>query len=134
MGPGRLSRLQGAWPLLFAVGVLVLLYLSLFSDFMPPYKRLYGQVTLDNVLHLAAFAVLGVVAPLAFAGRRRALLALFFLLVLGLCLELWQLYIPSRRCQLSDFVGNAAGLLVGGSVGFWLRRRLERAGALGDKG
>lgn len=111
-----------SWLLLFAIGVLVLTYLSLFSDFMPPYKRLFGQVTLDNVLHLVAFAVLGVVVPLAFRARRRAWWAFAFLLALGLCLELVQVYIPGRRCQLSDFMGNALGLLFGGLVGLGLRR------------
>jgi len=115
------------WYLLFAAGILVLLHLSLFSDFMPPYKRLYGQITLDNVLHFAAFAVLGTVAPLAFRMRNKAMLALFFLLLLGFFLEWLQIYIPNRRCQLLDAVGNGLGLLFGGVVGFTLRRWQLRA-------
>ena len=118
----RLRLSFRSWLFLLTIGVLVLSYLSLFSDFMPPYKRLYGQVTLDNVLHLVAFAVLGVVVPLTFRERRRALWAFVFLLALGLCLELVQVYIPGRRCQLSDALGNALGLLFGGLVGMGLRR------------
>lgn len=143
MGPGRFpagawARLWARlwawrWLALLAAGVALLVHLSLFSDFMPPYKRLWGRVTLDNVLHFAAFAALGLVAPLALRDRRRALLALLGLLLLGGALELMQLAIPNRRCQLYDALGNTLGLLLGGGAGFalraWLRRRLPGPGA-----
>lgn len=115
------------WHLLFALGVATLVYLSLFSDYMPPYKRLYGQWTLDNLLHLIAFALLGVVAPLAFRTRSKAMAALMCLLLLGISLELLQEFIPNRRCQLTDALGNAVGLLAGGAAGFFFRSRREPA-------
>jgi len=127
MGPGRFPARLWAWrwQLLLAAGVVLLVYLSLFSEFMPPYKRLWGRVTLDNVLHFAAFAALGLVAPLALRSRRQALLALLALLLLGGALELMQLAIPNRRCQLYDALGNTLGLLLGGGAGFALRARLR---------
>ncbi|MCK9239288.1 VanZ family protein [Desulfocurvus sp.] len=115
------------WHLLLAAGVALLVHLSLFSDFMPPYRRLFGRVTLDNVLHFAAFAALGLVAPLAPRSRPRALAALAALLALGLALELMQLAIPNRRCQLYDALGNALGLAAGAAAGFALRGRLRRS-------
>jgi VanZ family protein len=136
MAPGRLwARLAPwRWHLLLAVGVVLLVHLSLFSDFMPAYRRLFGRVTLDNVLHVAAFAALGLVAPLAPRSRARALGVLLALLLLGFGLELVQLAIPNRRCQLYDALGNALGLAVGGAAGFalraWLRR--SRGGKPGD--
>lgn len=136
MGPGRFPAGAWAgvwawlrvwrWQVLLAFGVVLLVHLSLFSDFMPPYKRLWGRVTLDNVLHFAAFAALGLVTPMAVCNRRRALLALLALLLLGGTLELLQLAIPNRRCQLYDALGNTLGLLLGGSAGFALRARLRR--------
>lgn len=115
-----------AWFWVFLLGVLTLLGLSLFSEVMPPYKRLYGDVTLDNVLHFVAFGMLGLVAPMAFRTRSRGLAALLMLLLLGFSLEFWQNYLPGRRCQLLDAAANALGLGVGGLFGFALRGRWKR--------
>lgn len=114
------------WFWVFVLGILTLLGLSLFSEIMPPYKRLYGDVTLDNVLHFVAFGMLGVVAPMAFRTRSRGLAALLMLLLLGFSLEFWQIYLPNRRCQLLDAVANALGLGVGGMLGFMVRERWRR--------
>lgn len=108
---------------LFVVGVAFLVLVSLFSEFMPPYRRLWGSVSLDNVLHFLAFAMLSGVAPLAFRSRARAFGALFVLFLLGFTLEFWQLYLPGRRCELFDALANALGICVGGGLGFWLRSR-----------
>lgn len=119
--PGGRTRL---FFLLFAGGMAALIFLSLFSDFMPPYRRLYRSVSLDNVLHFVAFGMLSCVAPLAFRTRSRAFGSLFLLLLLGFSLEFWQLYLPNRRCELFDALANMMGIGVGGSLGFWLRSRL----------
>lgn len=105
----------------FAAGILFLIFVSLFSDFMPPYQRLFWRVSLDHVLHFAAFAMLGLVAPLAFRNASRAFGALFMLMLLGFSLEFWQLYLPNRRCELFDAAANILGIVAGGGLGFWLR-------------
>ncbi|WP_461208954.1 VanZ family protein [Desulfocurvus sp. DL9XJH121] len=110
---------------LFAVGICCLVFLSLFSEFMPPYRRLYHAVSLDNVLHFLAFAMLSGVAPLAFRSRSKAFGSLFVLFLLGFTLEFWQLYLPNRRCELFDALANAMGICVGGFMGFWVRSRLR---------
>ncbi|BBD09002.1 VanZ family protein [Desulfovibrio ferrophilus] len=109
---------------LFAVGILFLVFVSLFSDFMPPYRRLFWRVSLDNVLHFIAFALLGGVAPLAFRHSAKAFGALFVLMLLGFSLEFWQLYLPNRRCELIDASANVLGIVVGGGLGFWVRTLL----------
>lgn len=109
---------------LFVGGIGVLILLSLFSEFMPPYRRIYGSVSLDNILHFLAFAMLSGVAPLAFRSRARAFGALFLLFLLGFSLEFWQLYLPGRRCELFDALANAFGIFAGGGLGFWLRSKL----------
>lgn len=109
---------------LFVCGICVLVVLSLFSEFMPPYHRLYGRLSLDNVLHLLAFAMLSGVTPLAFRRRSRAFGALLVLFLLGFSLEFWQLYLPGRRCELFDALANVLGIFVGGGMGFWVRSRV----------
>jgi len=105
----------------FAVGILFLIFVSLFSDFMPPYRRLFWRISLDHVLHFVAFSMLGGVAPLAFRKTSRAFGALFMLMLLGFSLEFFQLYLPNRRCELFDAAANTLGIVCGGGLGFWLR-------------
>ncbi|MBU1003669.1 MAG: VanZ family protein [Proteobacteria bacterium] len=107
--------------ILFVVGILFLVFMSLFSELLPAYHRLFWRISLDNVLHFVAFAMLGVVAPLAFRRGTRAFGALFALMLLGSFMEYWQLYLPHRRCELIDASANILGIVVGGGLGFWLR-------------
>ncbi|SKA63069.1 VanZ family protein [Desulfobaculum bizertense] len=103
-------------------GIALLLTLSLMSDFMPPYRPLYGPVSLDNVLHGLAFACLACVAPLAFPQRLTALASLVFLALLGFSLEFWQIFLPTRRCTIEDALANLLGITIGGIIGFCLRK------------
>lgn len=117
----RPSRSAGMFLILFVVGVLFLVFLSLFAELLPAYHRLFWRISLDNVLHFVAFAMLGCVAPLGFRRRTRALGALLALMLLGFSLELWQLYLPHRRCEFIDASANVLGIIIGGGLGFRLR-------------
>ncbi|NJB69034.1 VanZ family protein [Desulfobaculum xiamenense] len=110
--------------LLLAIGLVTLVCVSLFSGFMPPYRRLFMRVSLDNALHFLAFAMLATVTPPAFRTRAVAVGALFALLLMGFSLEFWQTFIPNRRCSLADASANMLGLTLGGLLGFVLRLRL----------
>lgn len=115
--------LRRAFFLLFVLGICTLVAVSLFSGFMPPYKTLFFSISLDNVLHFMAFAMLATVAAPAFRTRSVALAALLVLLLLGFSLEFWQNFLPNRRCTLADAAANMLGIALGGGFGFFLRLR-----------
>jgi len=117
-------RFQKFFFALWAAGVALLAAGTLFSGLMPPYTTLLYRISLDNVLHFAIFLLLALISPLAFHARAKIFPALLFLALLGIALEVWQGFIPNRRCTLADALANILGLVLGAAAGFWLRKRL----------
>ncbi|MEW5774126.1 MAG: VanZ family protein [Thermodesulfobacteriota bacterium] len=113
-GSPRLLRLWGGGVLL-----LVLLYVAI--DLRLPTRDVAPGVPLDAALHLACFAGLAVVAPLAFGRAGSALASILFLLALGMFLEITQYYLPHRVFSLYDAGANVLGLAAGAAPGFALR-------------
>ncbi|MDY7001593.1 MAG: VanZ family protein [Thermodesulfobacteriota bacterium] len=117
-------RFQKFFFALWAAGIFLLAAGTLFSGLMPPYTTLLYRISLDNVLHFAIFLLLALISPFAFHSRSKIFPALLFLALLGIALEVWQGFIPNRRCTLSDSLANILGLVLGAAAGFWLRKRL----------
>jgi VanZ family protein len=88
----------------------------------------------DTVLHLAAYAALGVTVFRAFADARfgrmtlpRALAAVLFCILYGVSDEFHQSFVPGRTPDARDLVADGAGAALGvGALlllrGFWARR------------
>ncbi len=77
----------------------------------------------DKTLHLVAYAALTVLLfrcwwPTCRVPRLVAsvLYAATTAIVYGLLLELYQLRVPGRECQLSDFLANSAGVAIAALV------------------
>jgi len=94
--------------------MLVILAASAWPQHGPPSAR--GT---DKVLHIVAYAVLTVLLFRCWwaTGRRQRLVASVcyaatIAIVYGLLLELYQLRVPGRECQLSDILANCAGVVI----------------------
>lgn len=79
----------------------------------------------DKVWHFSLFFVSGLLWSMALAGPRRQRWVLAFLLTLGIVLEgmQWMFPVLHRSFEWLDMLAN----LVGGSLGFYLGKRLEQA-------
>jgi len=110
-----------SWSLLAAYCLLIFVQSSFPSPDMGP--ELPGQ---DKLIHLAAYAVLAVLACRAFAtlpclsGAFVLFMAAFiFALVFGLSDEWHQSFVPGRMADGWDFLADAAGALLGAGGYCW---------------
>lgn len=113
-----------SWSLLAAYCLLIFVQSSFPSPDMGP--DLPGQ---DKLIHLAAYAVMGVLACRAFAtlpclqGAVVLFIAAFiFALVFGLSDEWHQSFVPGRMAEGWDFLADAAGALLGAGGYCWRYR------------
>lgn len=153
MRPSPLARL------LFAVYLLLVVYASLYPldgwrehggspfEFLgTPWPR--QVLAFDAVANVAAYALLGLLAALAWRPRLRGVAAVLVATVLGaalsLALEAAQSYLPARTPSALDVLCNAAGAFLGALAGqraspwevplrAWRARALQR-GAHADFG
>ena len=63
----------------------------------------------DKVLHFLAYAIVGVLAALAFRRRSARFASLALLVLLGVGLEFGQTYVPGRSFELWDMAANSCG-------------------------
>lgn len=130
-GPGPSLRTRPAPPARHTVAARVLLaamtwfivYGSLFpfdfADAPRPLSSFLGEADLfanraDAIDNLVLFVPFGIALQASFTQARARLLgAALGLLVLGVGIQLVQLYLPSRTASLSDVAWNAAGMAAG---------------------
>lgn len=87
----------------------------------------------DAIDNVVLFVPFGLALQASFAGARARMLgAALALLVLGIGVQLVQLYLPSRTASLSDVAWNAAGLALGMLLSARLRRVLAAQLDAGD--
>lgn len=67
----------------------------------------------DKLLHFGAYAVVAVLAMLSIRSSRNRMIGLAALVLLGLALELAQLFVPGRSFDLWDLAANGGGVLIG---------------------
>jgi VanZ family protein len=79
----------------------------------------------DKLLHFGSYCLLTLVPATTFR-RNNAILCLIGLAVLGGVLELLQLLVPGRSCEIADEAANTAGL-VAGAVLVYSWRLIARA-------
>jgi VanZ family protein len=71
----------------------------------------------DKVEHFTAYFGLTILPPL-FLGTKRWIYASPFLMVLlGICMEIAQIWIPGRTCDIMDALANSIGAAVGFPAG-----------------
>ena len=91
-----------------AIGVVVVTWLSL-----TPGEALPDIDIWDKLLHVSAFAAIGLAGSLAFQGWRFGLVVAAGLLALGCILELAQIIIPGRSASIADALANGVGVAFG---------------------
>ncbi len=77
----------------------------------------------DKLVHVVAYAVLGVAGAVGYPHRSKAALLIVGLTVLGGAIEIAQIYVPGRDGSLLDAAANAIGSILGVASGRWLNRR-----------
>lgn len=69
-----------------------------------------GVQYLDKVEHLVAYCVMGVLAYVAVESLNKRIILYIFMFLLGVAIELFQMYIPGRDASVYDAMANTAGL------------------------
>ena len=84
------------------------------------------RLSLDKLVHLAAYAVLGWLPAMAFIRRGRVFAAAGAMVAMGGLIELAQDFVPGRSSGVGDFLANAIGVILGVGIAFVTRSRLTR--------
>ena len=88
----------------FAAGMVAVVVLSLL-----PGKDMPSVGVSDKIEHVVAYALLGLAGGLAFPTRRATMLLLVLLPILGIALEVAQLFVPERSSEVADAVADWIG-------------------------
>ena len=102
----------------FSVGVAVVTGLSL-----SPQDALPGIDSWDKLLHVSAYAVLGLAGGLGFQGACSRCVVAAGLLALGCILEVAQVTVPGRTPSIADALAGSGGVVLG-LVTVWVGNRL----------
>ena len=117
-----MRRFEGVvWPSGHIAGLLAVTYASLSASTSPPGGAI-GILQIDQLLHVCAYALLGLTAC-GWLGFRPAVMRYLGLLALySGFLELAQTTIPGRSGSWGDFLANAVGLFLSLLIaGAWFR-------------
>lgn len=71
----------------------------------------------DKPVHLLAYLWLALLPALIFKGAQQRFLLPVALILLGISLEIGQMYVPGRMFSLADIGANTAGVFLGFSTG-----------------
>jgi VanZ family protein len=69
-----------------------------------------GGGNLDKLVHASMYFIMGVLAYIAFNTLGKRIVMFIFMFLLGVSIELFQIYIPGRDASVYDALANAAGL------------------------
>ena len=96
------------WRFLVKVVLCVSLLRLLFGSLLPP-RDVPVQGVNDKLLHFAAYALVGVLATLAFDRTNHRVRCLILLTLLGVVLEFGQMIVPGRAFDVADMAANGCG-------------------------
>lgn len=123
MHPGKITRW---YRFVLAVALSVIFYLATTDLEVPGVEDVN-----DKVEHVAAFAVLALLADFSWPRSGFGAAKALFLLGYGLAIEITQYFLPYREFSLFDLAADAAGLLLYRLAVpllmkiFWLKERWE---------
>jgi VanZ family protein len=100
--------IRGVLKISFVIGVLAVTWLSL-----TPKAALPSTEVWDKLIHLVAYAALGLSGGLGFSGPRFWLLIGVGLITLGCLLEVAQIDVSGRSASIADAFANGIGIVVG---------------------
>lgn len=82
----------------------------------------YGEMR-----HLPGYFIVTIFVQMAFGRRGRSAAAVMFaLLIMAGTLEVIQIWIPHRKCDIQDYLWGTAGIVIGSCPAFWSRFRARR--------
>jgi VanZ family protein len=125
--------------LLFVWGPAALMMAVLFAASSASDTSAVPAVFSDKVLHLGAYALLGITVFHAFADGRfdrvtsgRAILAVLFCILYGISDEFHQSFVPGRTPDAKDLIADGVGAALGAAFLLlvktaWLRNRRTRS-------
>lgn len=73
----------------------------------------------DKLVHLCAYLWLALMPALIFKGPQKLVFSSITLVLLGISLEIGQMYVPGRMFSLADVGANTTGVFLGFSTGKW---------------
>jgi VanZ family protein len=79
----------------------------------------------DKVYHFIAYGWLAILPMIGYEKSRPARAASFSMILLGILLEIGQLYVPGRLFSLADIAMNTAGVIFGFFCGDYSRHHAE---------
>jgi VanZ family protein len=106
---------------LWLISIVVVGYLSLSPRVEMP-CQFSGA---DKLAHCLAYAWLGGLASFGFLEVRAALAAAFFMIPLGVGLEIAQHYVPNREFSVADMIANSTGVILGIIAARYARKRIR---------
>lgn len=80
---------------------------------LTPAQHVPAVTVQDKVLHFVAYAVVAILAMLSIRSPRHRMIGLAALVLLGIALELAQVFVPGRSFDLWDLAANGGGVLIG---------------------
>lgn len=90
---------------IFISYVLLVIFLSLV-----PQPAGAGSGNLDKIVHVSMYFLMGILAYVAFNTPGKRIVMFISMFLLGVSLELFQIYIPGRDASLYDVLANVSGL------------------------
>lgn len=90
---------------IFISYVLLVIFLSLL-----PGSAVGGAEYMDKIAHAVSYGIMGVLAYIAFNTFRKRITIFIFMFLMGVSLELFQVYVPGRGASVYDAAANTAGL------------------------
>jgi VanZ family protein len=119
------DRARPMWPwfaVLWLVAFVTLFFLYVLPATAPPTAIFGIELHLDKLFHALAHGSL-VAVPLAIVPNRRLAAVMAVLAVAaGVLFECAQLYVPERSFGFDDMAANMAGAIIGGLLGWKIRR------------
>lgn len=75
----------------------------------------------DKLLHLGVFLSLTLIPVITFDKIYNIILGIVFVMSIGICIELFQYYMPTRQAEVMDVVYDGFGVALGTVMGLALR-------------
>ena len=89
--------------------VLIVSLLGLMVGSLVPPRRVPVEGVNDKLLHFAAYALVGILATMAFRRTSHRVHCLVLLTLLGVVLEFGQIIVPGRAFEVWDMAANGCG-------------------------
>jgi VanZ family protein len=81
----------------------------------------------DKLQHFGAYLALSFLPVIGFRDKRRGIIAVLSMFVLGTLLEAGQHFAPGRAVEFGDVIANGEGVSCGALLGLPIRTRMSRA-------